>query len=198
MLRAEAHLRRLHTKMGVPRATISRSTSPIRDGARRLVSSRPCPAHNNSIVEFICTTRLAAASALFARGSLSIKRSARCSWWRARTSVVRCRVPAHAASVPALAGQQIDEVTVTYTPRHAIPKQRHATHRWPMHLQIAEEGTVCRGTCGLYGDGEHLVAAPRARLAPACLPHAQVPLKYHSHVSDSLLMISECHLISSE
>ena len=187
-----------YTRRWACRATISRSTSPIYemvlDGWCHRAPARP----NNSIVEFICTTRLAAASALFARGSLSIKRSARCSWWRARTSVVRCRVPANAASVPALAGQQIDEVTVTYTPRHAIPKQRHATHRWPMHLQIAEEGTVCRGTCGLYGDGEHLVAAPRARLAPACLPHAQVPLKYHSHVSESLLMISECHLISSE
>ena len=110
----------------------------VLDGWCHRAPARP----KNSIVEFICTTRLAAASAFFARGSLSIKRSARCSWWRARTSVVRCRVPANAASVPALAGQQIDEVTVTYTPRHAIPKQRHATHRWPMHLQDAEEGTV--------------------------------------------------------
>jgi hypothetical protein len=54
----------------------------VLDGWCHRAPARP----KNSIVEFICTTRLAAASALFARGSLSIKRSARCSWWRARTS----------------------------------------------------------------------------------------------------------------
>ena len=127
MLRAEAHLRRLHTKMGVPRATISRSMSPIRDGARRLVSSRPCPAHNNSIVEFICTTRLAAASALFARGSLSIKRSARCSWWRARTSVVRCRVPATRRVCRRSLGNRSTR-SLSHT-RHATPSQSSGTLR---------------------------------------------------------------------
>ena len=54
----------------------------VLDGWCHRAPARP----KNSIVEFICTTRLAAASALFARGSLSIKRRARCSWWRARTS----------------------------------------------------------------------------------------------------------------
>jgi len=75
-----------YTRRWACRATISRSTSPIYemvlDGWCHRAPARP----NNSIVEFICTTRLAAASAFFARGSLSIKRSARCSWWRARTS----------------------------------------------------------------------------------------------------------------
>ena len=45
-----------YTKMGVPRDDIKKYESYIRDGARRLVSSRPCPRPNNSIVEFICTT----------------------------------------------------------------------------------------------------------------------------------------------
>ena len=161
------------------RATIARSTIPIRVGARRLVSSRPCPAQEQHRRVHLHHAARRSQRIVCARLPLDKKKGS--------VLLVACKniwfaaVPAHAASAPALAGQQIDEVTVTYTPRDAIPKQRRATHRWPMHLQDAEEGTVCRGTCGLYGDGEHLIAAPRARLAPACLPHAQVPLTYHSH-----------------
>ena len=109
------------------RATIARSTIPIRVGARRLVSSRPCPAQEQHRRVHLHHAARRSQRIVCARLPLDKKK---CS-----VLLVACKniwfaaVPAHAASAPALAGQQIDEVTVTHihaTRRHPEAAARHA------------------------------------------------------------------------
>ena len=169
----------------------------VLDGWCHRAPARP----NNSIVEFICTTRLAAASALFARGSLSDKK-------KGSVLLVACKniwfaaVPAHAASAPALAGQQIDEVTLSHT-RQATPSRSSGAPRTdglcifktPKKARFAAAHVASTVTASTSSRLRELVS----------LQHACHMLRYHSHtthmtpvcllmfehVSESLLMISE-------
>jgi hypothetical protein len=140
------------------------------------------PARPNSVVEFICTTRLAAASALFARGSLEEKK---CSVLLAACKNIMsaehwfAAVPARGDCPPALAGQQIGEVAVTYTPRHAIPKQRRYADG-PCIFKLPKKARFAAAH-GLYVDGD-LVGSELVSLQHAC----------HMHRCDCSLMRSEC------
>ena len=148
-------------------------------------SSTACviaPARPNSVVEFICTTRLAAASALFARGSLEEKK---CSVLLAACKNIMsaehwfAAVPARGDCPPALAGQQIGEVAVTYTPRHAIPKQRRYADG-PCIFKLPKKARFAAAH-GLYVDGD-FVGSELVSLQHAC----------HMHRCDCSLMRSEC------
>ena len=140
------------------------------------------PARPNSVVEFICTTRLAAASALFARGSLEEKK---CSVLLAACKNIMsaehwfAAVPARGDCPPALAGQQIGEVAVTYTPRHAIPKQRRYADG-PCIFKLPKKARFAAAH-GLYVDGD-LVGSELVSLQHAC----------HMHRCHFSLMRSEC------
>jgi|LauGreSuBDMM15SN_2_FD.fasta_scaffold07040_1 hypothetical protein len=140
------------------------------------------PARPNSVDEFICTTRLAAASALFARGSLEEKK---CSVLLAACKNIMsaerwfAAVPARGDCPPALAGQQIGEVSVTYTPRHAIPKQRRYADG-PCIFKLPKKARFAAAH-GLYVDGD-LVGSELVSLQHAC----------HMHRCDCSLMRSEC------
>ena len=114
------------------------------DGARRLVSSPPPgPILAPSRVHLHHAARGISAAPL-------ITRSARRSWRRARTScrpsaaVQCCHGCPRRVCPPALA---VDNKSARSLSRHALPRQGAAApRRWPMHLQAAEEGRVCRVT----------------------------------------------------
>ena len=115
------------------------------DGARRLVSSPPpSPILAPSRVHLHHAARGISAAPLITR---SARRS---TWRRARTScrpsaaVQCCHGCPRRVCPPALA---VDNKSARSLSRHALPRQGAAApRRWPMHLQAAEEGRVCRVT----------------------------------------------------
>ena len=187
--------RRLDDSSSIPsslHSDVVASNSSIRQGSSSPTSTPGssqsstagviAPARPNSVVEFICTTRLAAASALFARGSLDEKK---CSVLLAACKNIMsaerwfAAVPARGDCPPALAGQQIGEVAVTYTPRHAIPKQRRYADG-PCIFKLPKKARFAAAH-GLYVDGD-LVGSELVSLQHAC----------HMHRCDCSLMRSEC------
>ena len=173
--------RRLDDSSSIPsslHSDVVASNSSIRQGSSSPTSTPGssqsstagviAPARPNSVVEFICTTRLAAASALFARGSLDEKK---CSVLLAACKNIMsaerwfAAVPARGDCPPALAGQQIGEVSVTYTPRHAIPKQRRYADG-PCIFKLPKKARFAAAH-GLYVDGD-LVGSELVSLQHAC------------------------------
>ena len=139
-------------------ATCSRScTTSSRD--------RPRPAQYD-VIEFICcttaqnspqTARLVCACLRAAPSKVETTKG-RCPGGVQEHHVSRAlvrrrarprRLPAGALCGAAGAAHQIDEVILSHT-RFVHATSRHpeaaVLRRWPMYLQSAEEGTICRGT----------------------------------------------------
>ena len=122
----------------------------------------------DKIVEFICTSRLAAAAALYPADSSD--RRACDALLAACTSVKSAEAwfsaDASRGSCPAeLVGQEIGQVEVTYSARHAIPKQRRYADG-PCLFRLPRKARYA-AAYGLYVDGD-LVASELIALQHAC------------------------------